>query len=189
MFRHLFKPSCRSSSPDCLRACQLEVYLIYTSQSSSKLKLALFQGIDFYTSLTHACFVKLFQDLFRSTLDPVEKGPRDSKIDNSKIHKIILVSGSTRIPRIVKLVSESPVASPFPVTPLRSSFFSESFPSPFPQYRDCWGIMTAVIKRNTTVPTKKETEFFPLTVNRPGVLIQLYEGERLHHGQQLAPKV
>ena len=67
---------------------------------------SLFEGIDFYTSLTRARFEELCQDLFRSTLEPVEKVLRDSKIDKSNVHEIVLVGGSTRIPRIVKLVSD-----------------------------------------------------------------------------------
>ena len=67
---------------------------------------SLFDGIDFYTSLTRARFEELCQDLFRGTLDPVEKVLRDSKIDKSNVHEIVLVGGSTRIPRIIKLVSD-----------------------------------------------------------------------------------
>ncbi|KLO04240.1 heat shock protein 70 [Schizopora paradoxa] len=67
---------------------------------------SLFEGIDFYTSLTRARFEELCQDLFRSTLEPVEKVLRDSKIDKSNVHDIVLVGGSTRIPKIVKLVSD-----------------------------------------------------------------------------------
>ena len=65
---------------------------------------SLFESIDFYTSLTR--FKELCQDLFRSTLDPVEKVQRDSKIDKSNVHEIVLVGGSTCIPRIVELVSD-----------------------------------------------------------------------------------
>jgi len=67
---------------------------------------SLFEGVDFYTSLTRARFEELCQDLFRSTLEPVEKVLRDSKIDKANVHEIVLVGGSTRIPRIVKLVSD-----------------------------------------------------------------------------------
>ncbi|THU82578.1 heat shock protein 70, partial [Dendrothele bispora CBS 962.96] len=67
---------------------------------------SLFEGIDFYTSITRARFEELCQDLFRSTLDPVEKVLRDSKIDKANVHDIVLVGGSTRIPRIIKLVSD-----------------------------------------------------------------------------------
>lgn len=67
---------------------------------------SLFEGIDFYTSLTRARFEELCGDLFRGTLEPVEKVLRDSKIDKSNVAEIVLVGGSTRIPRIVKLVSD-----------------------------------------------------------------------------------
>ncbi|KAG1766210.1 Hsp70 protein-domain-containing protein [Suillus occidentalis] len=67
---------------------------------------SLFEGIDFYTSLTHARFKELCMDLFRSMLEPVEKVLRDSKIDKANVHEIVLIGGSTRIPRIVKLVPD-----------------------------------------------------------------------------------
>jgi L1 cell adhesion molecule like protein len=59
-----------------------------------------------YTSITRARFEELCQDLFCTTLDPVEKVLCDSKIDNGNVHGVVLVSGSTRIPRIVKLTSD-----------------------------------------------------------------------------------
>ncbi|KIK32989.1 hypothetical protein CY34DRAFT_65168, partial [Suillus luteus UH-Slu-Lm8-n1] len=58
------------------------------------------------TSLTHACFEELCADLFCSTLEPVKKVLRDSKINKANVHEIVLVGGSMRIPRIVKLVSD-----------------------------------------------------------------------------------
>jgi heat shock protein 1/8 len=67
---------------------------------------SLFEGIDFYTSLTRAHFKELCMDLFRSMLEPVEKVLRDSKIDKANIHEIVLIGGFTRIPRIVKLMSD-----------------------------------------------------------------------------------
>ena len=67
---------------------------------------SLFEGVDFYTSITRARFEELCQDLFRSTMDPVEKVLRDSKIDKANVHEIVLVGGSTRIPRVQKLVSD-----------------------------------------------------------------------------------
>ena len=68
---------------------------------------SLYEGIDFYTSLTRARFEELCQDLFHSTLEPVEKVLRDSKIDKSSVHEIVLVGGSTRIPCVIKSVSEA----------------------------------------------------------------------------------
>jgi len=67
---------------------------------------SLFDGIDFYTSITRARFEELCQDLFRSTMDPVEKVLRDAKMDKSTVNEIVLVGGSTRIPKIQKLVSD-----------------------------------------------------------------------------------
>ena len=68
---------------------------------------SLYEGIDFYTSLTRARFEELCQDIFHSTLEPVEKVLRDSKIDKSSVHEIVLVGGSTRIPCVIKSVSEA----------------------------------------------------------------------------------
>ncbi len=60
---------------------------------------SLFEGIDFYTSITRARFEELCGDLFSHTIEPVEKVLRDSKIDKGSVHEIVLVGGSTRIPR------------------------------------------------------------------------------------------
>ena len=66
----------------------------------------LFEDVDFYTSLTHACFEELCQDAFQSTLDPDEKELRYSMVNKSNVHKIILVGGSAHIPCIIILVSD-----------------------------------------------------------------------------------
>jgi len=67
---------------------------------------SLFEGIDFYTSLTRARFEELNADLFRCTLEPVEKALRDAKLDKSSVHDIVLVGGSTRIPKVQKLLQD-----------------------------------------------------------------------------------
>ncbi|XP_061917815.1 heat shock cognate 71 kDa protein-like [Entelurus aequoreus] len=67
---------------------------------------SLFEGIDFYTSITRARFEELNGDLFRGTLEPVEKALRDAKLDKGDIHELVLVGGSTRIPRIQKLLQD-----------------------------------------------------------------------------------
>merc|ERR1712170_185665 len=67
---------------------------------------SLFEGDDFYTSITRARFEELCSDLFRGTLQPVEKALRDAKMDKSSIHDIVLVGGSTRIPKVQKLLSD-----------------------------------------------------------------------------------
>ena len=67
---------------------------------------SLFEGIDFYTSITRARFEELCADLFRGTLEPVEKALRDAKVDKSSIDELVLVGGSTRIPKVQKLLTE-----------------------------------------------------------------------------------
>merc|ERR1719220_1251671 len=67
---------------------------------------SLFEGVDFYTNITRARFEELCADLFRSTLEPVEKSLRDAKLDKAKINDIVLVGGSTRIPKVQKLLQD-----------------------------------------------------------------------------------
>ena len=66
----------------------------------------MFEGIDFYTKITRARFEELVSDLFRGTIQPVETTLRDSNLDKSKIDEIVLVGGSTRIPKVQKLLSD-----------------------------------------------------------------------------------
>ena len=107
---HSFCLADLSSNPRAVRrlrtACERAKRTLSSAAQTSIEIDSLYEGIDFYTSLTRARFEELCQDLFRGTLEPVEKVLRDSKIDKSNVHEIVLVGGSTRIPRIVKLVSD-----------------------------------------------------------------------------------
>lgn len=87
-------------------ACERAKRTLSSSTQASIEIDSLFEGVDFYTSITRARFEELNADLFRSTMDPVEKALRDAKLDKSAIHDIVLVGGSTRIPKVQRLLQD-----------------------------------------------------------------------------------
>ncbi|KAG7271080.1 hypothetical protein CRUP_026012, partial [Coryphaenoides rupestris] len=87
-------------------ACERAKRTLSSSTQASIEIDSLYEGVDFYTSITRARFEELNADLFRGTLDPVEKSLRDAKMDKGLIHDIVLVGGSTRIPKIQKLLQD-----------------------------------------------------------------------------------